>query len=298
MRRVTRVCQETLRNGPAGFQRGVAISRLVKLSTKRRALLLNGALAVLLVAGAGVAYASLNGGKAEAPATSVPTARVTRATVTATVSASGSVESAKTRSLSFGVSGTVAEDLRQAGGQGPQGPGARPARRRRGAGEPRRGRGGARGGAGRGHRHRLRVRAVRQRPQHLPGGAARPRRNRAQGPVRGHCHRGQRHGRRLRERQLVRRLVRIGGFRGLVAGRRRRTGGGQGSASGSGGFIELADTGKLQIVGNFTEADVTRLKVGQPATFTFDALPGVTAGARSPSSTRSPAPATTWSSTR
>jgi macrolide-specific efflux system membrane fusion protein len=49
-----------------------------------------------------------------------------------------------------------------------------------------------------------------------------------------------------------------------------------GSGSGS-GFIDLADTGKLQLVGTFTESDVSKLKVGQAATVTFDALPGVTA---------------------
>ncbi|MBX6167726.1 MAG: HlyD family efflux transporter periplasmic adaptor subunit, partial [Thermobispora bispora] len=43
------------------------------------------------------------------------------------------------------------------------------------------------------------------------------------------------------------------------------------------GFIELADPNRLQIVGNFTESDVTKIKKGQQATVTFDALPGVTA---------------------
>jgi macrolide-specific efflux system membrane fusion protein len=64
------------------------------------------------------------------------------------------------------------------------------------------------------------------------------------------------------------------------------TQGGSGSQSGSGGssssssgsgFVDLADTSKLQLVGTFTESDVSKLKVGQAATVTFDALPGVTA---------------------
>jgi macrolide-specific efflux system membrane fusion protein len=43
------------------------------------------------------------------------------------------------------------------------------------------------------------------------------------------------------------------------------------------GFVELADTSRLQVVGNFTESDVTRLKRGRPAAISFDALPEITA---------------------
>jgi macrolide-specific efflux system membrane fusion protein len=41
--------------------------------------------------------------------------------------------------------------------------------------------------------------------------------------------------------------------------------------------MEIADTANLQIEGNFTEADTTKLKVGQPAAVSFDALTGKTA---------------------
>lgn len=46
------------------------------------------------------------------------------------------------------------------------------------------------------------------------------------------------------------------------------------SSAGGGGFITLADTGKLQVKGNFTESDVAKVKKGQQATVTFDAMQG------------------------
>jgi macrolide-specific efflux system membrane fusion protein len=52
---------------------------------------------------------------------------------------------------------------------------------------------------------------------------------------------------------------------------------GQTQNGGGSGFIELADTGRLQVVGSFTESDVGKLKRGRSATVTFDALPGLTA---------------------
>ena len=64
----------------------------VKPSTKRRTLIVNGVLAVLLIAGIGGVVISLRGGSAAE--STPPTARVTRGNVTATVSASGSVASA------------------------------------------------------------------------------------------------------------------------------------------------------------------------------------------------------------
>jgi macrolide-specific efflux system membrane fusion protein len=56
--------------------------------------------------------------------------------------------------------------------------------------------------------------------------------------------------------------------------------GSAGSSGSSGGFITLADPGHLQVTANFTEADTTKLKIGQTATVTFDALPGVSATGR------------------
>jgi macrolide-specific efflux system membrane fusion protein len=57
-------------------------------------------------------------------------------------------------------------------------------------------------------------------------------------------------------------------------------GGGQGSSassSSSSGFIQLADLTVMQVSANFAEADATRLKVGQTTTVSWAALTGATA---------------------
>jgi macrolide-specific efflux system membrane fusion protein len=53
--------------------------------------------------------------------------------------------------------------------------------------------------------------------------------------------------------------------------------GGNGASSGSSGFIALADLTKMQVSASFAEADATRLKTGQTATVTWAALTGATA---------------------
>ncbi|MEU8026839.1 efflux RND transporter periplasmic adaptor subunit [Micromonospora haikouensis] len=59
--------------------------------------------------------------------------------------------------------------------------------------------------------------------------------------------------------------------------------GSSGAASGgssggtSSGFVDLADLSKLQVTAAVAEADATRLKAGQPATVTWNALDGATA---------------------
>ena len=58
--------------------------------------------------------------------------------------------------------------------------------------------------------------------------------------------------------------------------------GSTGSSSSSGGsssFAEIVNTGKMTMTVAFSESDVSKLKVGQPATVTLDALTGVELGA-------------------
>ncbi len=77
----------------------------VKALLRRRGVLLNGILAILIAIGAGVAYFSLNDDAgASSPGRIV---RVSRGNVVSSVSASGSVASSLSRDLSFGTSGTV-----------------------------------------------------------------------------------------------------------------------------------------------------------------------------------------------
>ncbi len=54
----------------------------------------------------------------------------------------------------------------------------------------------------------------------------------------------------------------------------------QGAPTGSGGAIQLADLSHLQVVVNMAEVDVNRVKVGQDAQITLDALPNVTLGGK------------------
>ncbi|GAA2639281.1 efflux RND transporter periplasmic adaptor subunit [Paractinoplanes durhamensis] len=54
-------------------------------------------------------------------------------------------------------------------------------------------------------------------------------------------------------------------------------GGSTSSSSGSSGFVEIADLDELQVSASFGEADATKLKAGQAATITWDALSGATA---------------------
>ncbi|GAA1794328.1 efflux RND transporter periplasmic adaptor subunit [Actinomadura chokoriensis] len=240
---------------------------------QRRALLVNGALGVLLVAGAGTAYLTLGDG-GDGAAASTRTARVSRGTVESSVSASGSVESAKSRSLSFGASGTVAKIYVKAGTKVSAGD----------------------------------VLARLDQTEALENvNAAKANLAVAAG---GDTSSEQGYASYLQAKNSYNSALRtyqgtvlkapfagtITAVNGAVGGSSGGSSSSSGSAAGSGGsspgsssssstsssssssgFMEIADVGKLQIDGDFTEADTTKLKVGQAATITFDALTGTTA---------------------
>ncbi|GLW11903.1 hypothetical protein Misp01_70310 [Microtetraspora sp. NBRC 13810] len=250
----------------------------MKLSLRRRALIVNGALAVLLVAGVGAAYASLNG--EPEPGVTPLTATVTKGTVTSSVSASGSIASANTRSLNFTGSGTVESIKVEVGDRVKKGQ----VLARLDDTEARENLDAAKASldaaddadtsTASGYSQYINARnAYRQAGRALDGtvlkapfaGTVTGVNGTAGGPASGSG-------------------GGTGGSGGGSAGTAGSGGAGAGgaakstgTASGGSGFVELADTRKLQIVGMFTEADVTRLKVGQPATITFDALTGVSA---------------------
>jgi len=81
---------------------------MTPLKPSRRRLVMNGSLAVLVLAGAGVAYATV-GPATTASATTTRTSAVQRGTVIASVSASGNLALAATSSLAFGAAGKVSE---------------------------------------------------------------------------------------------------------------------------------------------------------------------------------------------
>ncbi|MCA2222379.1 efflux RND transporter periplasmic adaptor subunit [Nonomuraea aurantiaca] len=230
----------------------------------------NGALSVLLLGGVAFAYAQLGTGEV-ASETVTRTVTAGRGTVTASVSASGAVESSKSRALTFGTSGTVEHIYVKAG-------------------------------------DKVRKDDILAR---LDDAAAQESLSAARATYNSAVDDGtstaQLYAAYIKARNAYREAQRTAAatvlrapFGGTVTAVNGAVGGssngsgtssgtsttqstgqsGQSGQSGGGsgsGFIDLADTGKLQLVGTFTESDISKLKVGQAATVTFDALPGVTA---------------------
>ncbi|QYC41108.1 Macrolide export protein MacA [Nonomuraea coxensis DSM 45129] len=226
----------------------------------------NGALAVLLLGGAAFAYSRL-GTEEAASESAVRTVTAGRGTVVAAVSATGAVESARFRALSFGTSGTVEKIYVKAGDKVSKGQ----------------------------ILARLDDAAAQE---NLSAAKAAHDSALADGTDTAQLYAAYVKARNsYREaRRTVAATVLKAPFGGTVTavngsvganssgqGSGGQSGGGQGtsaststSTAGS-GFVELADTTKLQLVGTFTESDVGKLKKGQSATVTFDALPGVSA---------------------
>ncbi|MEV5709261.1 HlyD family efflux transporter periplasmic adaptor subunit [Actinoallomurus sp. NPDC052274] len=253
----------------------------------RRSLVINGALGVLLVTGIGVGYLSLTGGDDSAGASALSrTSRVTRGTVVSSVSASGSVESARSRSLSFTTSGTVAKIYVQAGDKVSKG--------------------------------ELLARLDTTSAQENLTSAKANLTAAEDGDTSTASGYSSYVSAKNAYNQAVRALAGTelrAPFAGTVVAVNGTVGGsssGSGSSAGSGsssqgssngpsgngggsngssgssstsssssssgsGFIELADPKKLMVTGEFTEADAIKLKTGQKATVSFDALSGVTA---------------------
>ncbi|MBO3748911.1 HlyD family efflux transporter periplasmic adaptor subunit [Streptosporangiaceae bacterium NEAU-GS5] len=237
----------------------------MKLSTKRGALLVNGALAVLLAGGAVVTYVSLRG--TSTPQATVATVAVTRGTILSSVSASGSVESSRTRSLAFGTSGTVKAIYVEEGEKVDKG-------------------------------QLLATLDDKTQRENISAAAASLDVART---AYDDDDSASNYANYVRARNTYNQAQRVLGtmvltapFAGTITTINGQVGGSsngssQGasaasastsSSSSSSGFMEMLDTKRLQIVGNFTESDVTKLKVGQTATITFDALPGVSANGK------------------
>jgi macrolide-specific efflux system membrane fusion protein len=298
---VTRVCPESfLKDGsPAGPGRGgpprhagtfqgrirfapagsTTLSR-VKALLRRRRLLLNGGLALLLIVGVGIAYLSLHDDAGASSPGRI--ARVTRGTVVSSVSASGSVASANSRDLAFGTSGTVDTIKVKVGDKVKKGAvlatlddasaqdGLRSAQAALSAAE-----------AGdtstpSGYSSYVQAKASYDSARRSLDGTE------LKAPFSG---------------TIVAVNGTVGGSSSGSSssssssgstgssGSSGSSGGTGGSSSGSGssssstgsGFITIADTGKLQIKGEFTETDVAKVKKGQEASVTFDAMQGARA---------------------
>ncbi|WP_440068917.1 efflux RND transporter periplasmic adaptor subunit [Streptosporangium sp. OZ121] len=240
----------------------------MKLSTKRGALIVNGTLGVLLLGGVVIAYSSL-GGEASSADAAVRTVPVTRATVSASVSASGTVAGARARSLSFGSNGTVEKIYVKAGDKVTAG--------------------------------QILARLDDDSAQESLDAAAA-----ALDTADDDTSTAAAYAQYVTARNTYRSAKRavegtvikapfagtvtavngtVGGSSGTAAKAATNANNSAGSgananANASGGFVDLADTRRLELVATFTEADVTKLKIGQTASIGFDALTGVTASGK------------------
>ncbi|MFF4412322.1 efflux RND transporter periplasmic adaptor subunit [Streptosporangium sp. NPDC001559] len=255
----------------------------MKLSTRRGTLLVNGTLAVLLLGAVGIAFSSLGGSTsssadvASAAGGAARAVTVTRSTVTASVSASGAVESAQARSLGFGTNGTVKKIYVEVGDKVRKG--------------------------------QILARLDDSAAQESLDAAAAALDSADDDTSTAALYAQYvtaRNTYRAAERTVAATVIKApfagtvtavnGTVGGPASGGSANSSGSSGSSgsstgssggssrtasgstgSGSTGFVELADTRELQLVGTFTESDITKLKIGQSAAVTFDALPGVTA---------------------
>ncbi|MYV75767.1 HlyD family efflux transporter periplasmic adaptor subunit [Streptomyces sp. SID1046] len=220
-----------------------------------RAVLVNGTLAVLLAGGIGIAYVSLGDDGATASAATRTTA-VMRGDLTASVAASGVVDNAQKRALAFAGSGTVAKVHVAAGATVEKGQKLAELDRTEAQEEL--------------------DAAKAQLAVAADGDTSTAQGNASYVQAKNAVSAAQR---------ALEGTVLYAPFDGTVTavnGSVGESASGSSASSGStnsssSGFIELADPGAVQVTGKFTEADATKLKVGQAATVTFAALSAVTA---------------------
>ncbi|MFG1998672.1 efflux RND transporter periplasmic adaptor subunit [Spirillospora sp. NPDC048911] len=262
----------------------------MKSPFKRRTLLVNGTLGVLLAGGVGAAYLSLADDGAAAQQGQQRITQVARGTVESTVSASGSVASAQTRSMSFGASGTVAKIYVKAGEKVAKNESL--ARLDQTAA----------------------LDSLRAAQLTLTAATEKLNETSSSSPSYAQVYSSYvqaKNAYRSAQQTLDGTVIKApftgtvtevngnvgdsagggssssssgsGGSSGSGASGTGTSGNGTSSSSSSGssstgsGFVELVNTKSLEIEGDFTEADTTKLKVGQEATITFDALTGKTA---------------------
>lgn len=229
---------------------------------------INGLLGVLLACGIGLGYVSLTGGDDSATASATRAVTVTRGTVASTVSASGSVGSARSRTLTFATSGTVSAIYVQAGDKVSKGKllarldqtsaeeNVRSAKASLAASEA------ADTSTASGYSSYVSAKnAYDQAERQLAGTELRA-------PFTGTV---------IAVNGSVGGSSSGSGSSGSSSTSSTSSGSSSSSSSTSSGFIELADQTRLNVTGGFTESDAIKLKKGQPASVSFDALSGVTA---------------------
>jgi membrane fusion protein, macrolide-specific efflux system len=232
-----------------------------------RAALLNGVLGLLLVGGIGWAYFQLNGAATPAQA-STRTVAVAQGTVAATVTASGSVGATNTRSAAFTTAGTVTEirvtvgevvsagqvlatvDATEAGEQLDMAQANRTAAR---SALTRAKSGGNEDSIANAQNQLDQAESAVEKAQRTVDGTV------LKAPMAG---------------TIVAVNGAVGGSSGGSSSGGDKT---SGASTGSSGFMQLADLTKLQVTASVPEADATRLKLGQVASVSWNALTGARA---------------------
>ncbi|MEV4414540.1 efflux RND transporter periplasmic adaptor subunit [Catellatospora sp. NPDC049609] len=232
--------------------------------------LVNSALVVLLAGGGTWAYFMISGDAEPAQGSTVRTVAVARGTVTATVTADGSIESANTMSADFTTGGTVTAIKVKVGDRVKKGAvlatvdatevaeSLSTAERNLDAARD------ALDRAEDGGDDSAIANAGNQVDQAESAVAA------AQRAVDG----------TVLKAPMAGTVVAINGAVGGSSGGSSGGGNGSSSTSASSGFMQLADLTKLQVAAAVAEADATRLKTGQTATVAWNALTGATATGR------------------
>jgi membrane fusion protein, macrolide-specific efflux system len=232
----------------------------MKSAIKRRTFVVNGTLGVLLIGGVGLAYMSF-GDDGDGGSTSASrTVTVARGDLVSSVSASGSIASAKSRTLNFTGTGTVAKIYVKAGQKVRKG---------------------------------QKLARLDQTEAQENVNATRASYNAA---AEGDLTKAQGYASYVQAKNAYNSALRaldatvlhapyagtVTAINGAVGESPSASGGSSetGTTTTGTGFIDFADLSKVEVEGNFTEADATKLKVGQAATITFDALSGVTAAGK------------------
>jgi macrolide-specific efflux system membrane fusion protein len=261
----------------------------VKRLLRRRFLVVNGTLGVLLITGISVGYLSLTGGDDSAGASATRTTRVMRGTVVSSVSASGSVNSSKSRSLDFATSGTVTEIKVQAGDKVKKGQSLAEVDQASAEGNVQSAKAnltaaeGADTSTASGYSSYVSAKnAYNQAVRELDGtkltapfsGTVVAVNGTVGGSSSGSTSSASSSSSSSGSSSGSQGSSSGGGSGGSSSG----TSGGSSSSSGTStsGFIVLADPTKLEVTGEFTESDAIKLKNGQSADISFDALSGVT----------------------
>lgn len=254
----------------------------VKSLLSRRGLLVNGVLGALLLVGAVIAYVSLQG--SSSADTTGRTARVTRGTVVSSVSAAGAAQSANSRSLSFGTSGTVDTVKVQVGDKVTKGQvlatlddasardSVTAAKAALDAAA------GADTSTASGYSSYVSAKNTYNQAERQLAGTV------LKAPFAGTIIAvngtvgGSSSGSSSSSSSSTSSSSNSNNSNSSNSGSgNSSTGSSSSSSSSSTGFITLAQPKKLQVKGTFTESDVTKIKKGQRASVTFDALPGTSA---------------------